>query len=207
VPHLFTIIKHCLDFSIVFSAPLPIWRNLFSASGIFCGGRYQPGYTAIFCPAEGTSQPIIISTKWKNPSSAVPRKKSRVQALPWFWPVPSAYRPCAQISNRGRAWTHALLLYIRCPPHSETDFSFDKARKRGKERVSPRKTVMLHTLLFESGWVYLAQPWKCDVHRDKTKIMIIIHRLFVVVVHSPPDCSFLAASSNLTHRFEHCLAS
>jgi hypothetical protein len=35
-------VKHCLDFSFVFSAPLPAWRNLFSASWIFCGGRYQP---------------------------------------------------------------------------------------------------------------------------------------------------------------------
>jgi hypothetical protein len=35
-------LKHCLDFSFVFSAPLPVWRNLFSATGIFWGGRYQP---------------------------------------------------------------------------------------------------------------------------------------------------------------------
>jgi len=37
-------VKHCLDFSFVFSAPLPAWRNLFSASGIFCYERYQPGW-------------------------------------------------------------------------------------------------------------------------------------------------------------------
>jgi hypothetical protein len=36
-------------FSFVFSAPLPAWRkNLFSASGIFYGGRYQPSCTGIF---------------------------------------------------------------------------------------------------------------------------------------------------------------
>jgi hypothetical protein len=37
-------VKHCLEFSFVFSAPLPAGRNLFSASGIFCGGRYQPAF-------------------------------------------------------------------------------------------------------------------------------------------------------------------
>ncbi len=47
-------VKHCLDFSFVFSAPLPARRNLFSASGIFYGRRYQPGYnTRNFWPAEG----------------------------------------------------------------------------------------------------------------------------------------------------------
>ncbi len=48
-------VKHCLDFSFVFSARLPAWRNLFWASEIFCwnvpvrlywdlltNGRYQP---------------------------------------------------------------------------------------------------------------------------------------------------------------------
>jgi hypothetical protein len=33
-------VKHCLDFSFVFSAPLPAWRNLFLTSDIFCGGKY-----------------------------------------------------------------------------------------------------------------------------------------------------------------------
>jgi hypothetical protein len=54
-------VKHCLDFSFVFSAPLPAWRNLFSASGIICGGRYQPGCTGILWPAEGTSQAVLGS--------------------------------------------------------------------------------------------------------------------------------------------------
>ncbi len=31
-----------------------------------------------------------------------------------FLPVPSAYRPCAQISNHGRASTQSLLLYHLC---------------------------------------------------------------------------------------------
>jgi hypothetical protein len=74
--------KHCLDFSFVFSALLPAWRNLFSASKIFCSGRYQPSYTGIFWPAEGTSQPFTIYKKWKNPSSALLRKRTWIQAIP-----------------------------------------------------------------------------------------------------------------------------
>jgi hypothetical protein len=41
-------VKQSLGFSFVFSAPLPGSRNLFSASGIFCSGRYQKGCTGIF---------------------------------------------------------------------------------------------------------------------------------------------------------------
>ncbi len=44
------------------------WRDLFWASRIFCGWRYQPGSTGIFWPADGTSQPVTISEKWKAPS-------------------------------------------------------------------------------------------------------------------------------------------
>ncbi len=77
-------LKHYLDFSFVFSASLPAWRNLFWASGIFCSGRYQPGCTGIFSPAEDTNQPVTISKKWKNPISALLRKRTWVQALPWF---------------------------------------------------------------------------------------------------------------------------
>ncbi len=61
-------VEHCLDFSFVFSAPLHAWRNLFSASETFCGGRYWPGRTGIFWRAEGTSQPVTISKKWKIPA-------------------------------------------------------------------------------------------------------------------------------------------
>ncbi len=77
-------VNHSLGFSFVFSAPLPAWRNLFPASGIFCSGRYQQGCTGIFWPVEGTSQPVTISKKWKNPSSALRRKRTCVQTLPWF---------------------------------------------------------------------------------------------------------------------------
>jgi hypothetical protein len=40
-------VQHCLDFSFVFSAHLPTRRNLFSASGILCSGKYQPRSTGI----------------------------------------------------------------------------------------------------------------------------------------------------------------
>jgi hypothetical protein len=99
-------IKHCLYFSFV----LPAWRNLFSANGIFCGGRYQPRYTGIFCPSKATGRPITISKKWKNPSSALLRKRTWVQVLPSFFTDSSAYQPRAQISNHGR---QALLAYTK----------------------------------------------------------------------------------------------
>ncbi len=76
--------KHCLDFSFVFSSLLPAWRNLFSASKIFCSGRYQP--SSILGSYDqwkvGTSQPFTLSKKWKNPSSALLRKRTWIQALP-----------------------------------------------------------------------------------------------------------------------------
>jgi len=34
-----TDVKHCWNFPFLFSAPLPAWRNVFSASEIFCAGR------------------------------------------------------------------------------------------------------------------------------------------------------------------------
>jgi hypothetical protein len=37
-----------------------------------------------FWPAEGTSQPVIISKKWKNTSYAFKQKRDWVEALPWF---------------------------------------------------------------------------------------------------------------------------
>jgi hypothetical protein len=46
-------------------------------------GRYQPGCTGIFWPAKGTSQPVAISKRLKNPSSTSRRKGTWVQALLW----------------------------------------------------------------------------------------------------------------------------
>jgi hypothetical protein len=57
-------VKHCLDFSFVFSSPLPAWRNLFSASGIFCGGRWYPSCTGILWPA--AYQPKALGTGLKS---------------------------------------------------------------------------------------------------------------------------------------------
>ncbi len=91
-------VKHCLDFSFVFSALLHAWRNLFSASGIFWW-------------EEGTSQPITISKKWKNSSSALHRKRIWVQALPWFSTCSLGLPVWAQISNLGRPCTQARLVY------------------------------------------------------------------------------------------------
>ncbi len=42
----------CLDFSFVFSAPLPAWRNLFSASGIFFSGGRLPASLSLFLKSE-----------------------------------------------------------------------------------------------------------------------------------------------------------
>jgi hypothetical protein len=41
-------VMHRLDFSFVFSGPLPASINLFSSRGIFGRGRYQLGWTGIF---------------------------------------------------------------------------------------------------------------------------------------------------------------
>jgi len=79
--HTYTYVKHCLDFSFVFSAPLsclkkPVFRKpdvLRWEVGarlywdLLTSGRYQPACT--------------ISKKWKNPSSDLRRKRTSVQAL------------------------------------------------------------------------------------------------------------------------------
>ncbi len=118
-------VKHCLDFFFVFSTPLPAWRNLFPASGIFCGGRCQPGSTGIFWPAEGASQPVTTSKKWKNQGSTLRTKWTCVQALLWH-PTYSLGLPVrAQISNHRRACTQALLLYIiSCSMPGWNDFEY-----------------------------------------------------------------------------------
>ncbi len=125
-------VKHSLDFSFVVSAPLPACWNLFSARGIFCGGRYQPGYTGIFRPAEGTSQPVTISKKWKNRCSAVLWKRTWVnRSFCDFRPVPSTYRPRAQISDYGRLYDpliraplNGLTLHMGRLNHSNAAFFF-----------------------------------------------------------------------------------
>jgi hypothetical protein len=46
--------------------------------------KVPAGCSRIFWPAEGTSQPVTISKKWKNPTSTLTRKRTWVQALQWF---------------------------------------------------------------------------------------------------------------------------
>jgi hypothetical protein len=119
-------VKHCLDFSLVFSAPLPVWRNLFSASGIFCSRRYLPGCTGIFWLVKGTSQAALGSSDQqkvpaslslflnseKIPALLYVRKGPKYRPFGDFQPDPSACQPWAQISNHRRACTQALLLYV-----------------------------------------------------------------------------------------------
>ncbi len=100
--------KLCLDFSFVFSAPLLAWRMLFSVSGIFCGGRYQPG-----CMGSSNQRKVLASL-------SLFLKSEKIRALLYlgkgpeyrpfcnFRPVLWAYRPQAQISNHRRAWVQAL---------------------------------------------------------------------------------------------------
>jgi hypothetical protein len=105
-----THVKHSLDFSFVFSAPLPARRNLFSASGIFCGGGYQPGYTG---SSDQWKVPASLSLflKVKNSNSALCRKTTWAQVLPWFSTYYLGLLALAQVSNHRRAWVQALLLY------------------------------------------------------------------------------------------------
>ncbi len=55
-------VKHCLDFSFVFSAPLPAWISVFSKWDLL-RWRYQPGCTGIFRPAEGTRKTLLYLGK------------------------------------------------------------------------------------------------------------------------------------------------
>ncbi len=79
-------VKHCLDFSFVFSAPLPAWRNLFSARGIFW--------------VEGTTQAVLGSSdQRKVPASlSLFLKSEKVPALLSLgkWPEyrPFSYTQC-----------------------------------------------------------------------------------------------------------------
>ncbi len=101
---------------------------------------------------EGTSHVGLGSSdQRKVPASLSPFLKSeKIPALLYigkgpeykpfcdFWLVPSACRPCAQISNHGRASTQALLLYIM--PHQTTT---------GMERyIGCFKSVVPNTLTY-----------------------------------------------------------
>jgi len=107
-------VKQCLDFSFVFSAPLPAWRNLFSASRIICCGRYQLGYIGIFWPEEGTSQLVTISKRSKNPRSTLLRKGPEYIPFRDFRPVSWVYRSGAKISNHRRPFSYIEKPNVPC---------------------------------------------------------------------------------------------
>ncbi len=113
--HLLTFVRHCLEFSFEFSAPLPVWRNLYSPRGTFCGGgRYQPGCTGILWPAEGTSQPVTISKKCKNPSSAL--RRTRTCCVQGPSPILSSHHVpylCRYLDTR---WWMRLITLFPCLP-------------------------------------------------------------------------------------------
>jgi hypothetical protein len=90
---------------------LPVWRNLFLASGMFCSGRYQPGCTGIFWPVEGTSQLSLFLKSEKIPALLYVGKGPEYMAYREFRPAALAYRPRAQILNHSRPCTLTLLLY------------------------------------------------------------------------------------------------
>ncbi len=94
-------IKHCLDFSFVF---LPE-ETCFQQAGSFAVEGTSRAVPRIFWPAEGTSQPVTVSKKWKNPSSLFVYEMTGVhRPFRDFRPVPLAYRPRAQISNTKSLW-------------------------------------------------------------------------------------------------------
>jgi hypothetical protein len=59
---------------------------------------------------EDTSQPVTISKKWTNPSSALHRKRTWVQALPWFSRGSLGLPASGTDLKWGRACTQALSL-------------------------------------------------------------------------------------------------
>ncbi len=100
-------VKHCLDFSFVFSAPLPAWRNeetyLFSASGIFYSGRYQRAVLGSSVQQKVPASLSLFLKVKKKRNLLYLRKGPEYRPFGAFQPVTLAYRPWAQISNHGKA--------------------------------------------------------------------------------------------------------
>ncbi len=91
-------VKHCPIFSLVFLYPLHAWRNLLSSSGIFHRGRYQPGCTGIFWPAEGTSQLVDL----KKPTLRFTKEKGLSTGPSMIFdlfPRPTAFTHKSQITE------------------------------------------------------------------------------------------------------------
>jgi hypothetical protein len=117
----FSNVKHCLDFSFVFSAAS---RNLFSASGIFCRRRCQPGFT-VFQQKVLASLSLFLKSE-KFPALLYVGKGPKYNPFRDFRPVR------AQIANHGRAYTQALLLYET--PFPKASFHIDKTNNFSRTR-------------------------------------------------------------------------
>jgi hypothetical protein len=80
--HMF--VKHRLDFSFVFSAPLRtcLEKPVFIKGDLLLWKvRRARLYWDLLTSLKVTSEPVTMSKKWKNPSSALPRKRIWVKAL------------------------------------------------------------------------------------------------------------------------------
>jgi hypothetical protein len=81
---------------------------------LLASGRYQLGCcTGIFWPAEGTSQAVTISKKWKNPSSALRRTRTCVQALLLYLVATNVPYLCSYLDRR---WWMRLITLFPCLP-------------------------------------------------------------------------------------------
>jgi hypothetical protein len=130
----------------IFGSLTCLKKRVFS-KGTFCGGKYQPDYTGNFWPGEGTSQPIAISKKWKNPSSPLHRKRTGAQALSWF----------STFYLSLPAWGHKSQIMERPVPIQSTTHQSD--RKTCSDFLTIIKGIV-STLLF---------PWlfgKCSIFLD-----------------------------------------
>jgi hypothetical protein len=66
----------------------------------------------VFSKREGTSQLVTISKKWKNPSSALRRRRTWVQALPWFEICVPKYSALLLYKNSSIRWTFLKLWVV-----------------------------------------------------------------------------------------------
>ncbi len=76
----YQIIKHCLDFSFVFSAPLHCLKKPVLSKRDLLRWKVPAMYWDLLTSGK-VSQPLTISIKWKNLSSALRRKRTWVHAL------------------------------------------------------------------------------------------------------------------------------
>jgi hypothetical protein len=109
---IFTPCKALLGFFLcIFSSLTCLKKPVFSKRDLLWW-KVPAGCTRIFWPAEGTSQLVTISKKWKNPSSILLRKKTWVQALQWF--LTCSLGLLASLGHRSEITegTQALLLYF-----------------------------------------------------------------------------------------------